>query len=64
MISTGCEGAMTPFGNLFVDFDEPVAKPSSAGKALAFGCARSRSLTPEEIGTVDHADIKIGRAHV
>lgn len=57
LISTGCEGAMTPFGNLFVDVDEPGAKPSPSGRALAFGCARSRSLTPEEIGTPDHADI-------
>lgn len=57
LISTGCEGAMTPFGYLFADIDEPGAKPSPAGRALAFGCARSRSLRPEEIGTPLHADI-------
>jgi cyanuric acid amidohydrolase len=57
LISTGCEGAMTPFGYLFADVDEPDAAPSARGSALAIGCARSRSLTPEEIGTPVHADI-------
>ncbi len=57
LISTGCEGAMTPFGYLFIDVDDPGAAPAPAGRALAFGCARSRSLTPEEIGTVEHAAI-------
>lgn len=57
LFSTGCEGAMTPFGTLFVDVDEPGAKPSPRGAALAIGCARSRSLRPEEIGTPAHADI-------
>lgn len=57
LISTGCEGAMTPFGYLFLDVDDPGASPSPAGRALAFGCARSRSLTPEEIGTPAHARI-------
>ena len=57
LFSTGCEGAMTPFGTLFVDADEPGAKPSPRGAALAIGCARSRSLRPEEIGTPAHADI-------
>jgi cyanuric acid amidohydrolase len=57
LISTGCEGAMTPFGYLFIDVDEPDAVPSAAGRALAFGCARSRSLTPQEIGSVEHAEI-------
>jgi len=56
LFSTGCEGAMTPFGYLFVDFDEPGAKPSRPS-ALAIGCARSRSLTAEEIGTLAHADL-------
>ncbi|HWD21655.1 MAG TPA: ring-opening amidohydrolase [Burkholderiales bacterium] len=56
LFSTGCEGAMTPFGYLFVDFDEPGAKPSRPS-ALAIGCARSRSLEAEEIGTPMHADI-------
>jgi cyanuric acid amidohydrolase len=55
LFSTGCEGAMTPFGYLFVDFEEE-AKPSRAN-ALAIGCARSRSLAADEIGTPAHADI-------
>jgi cyanuric acid amidohydrolase len=55
LFSTGCEGAMTPFGYLFVDFGEE-AKPSRAS-ALAIGCARSRSLAADEIGTPAHADI-------
>lgn len=60
LISTGCEGAMTPFGYLFIDVDEPAGSGAAAtgtGSALAFGCARSRSLRPEEIGTVAHAHI-------
>lgn len=56
LFSTGCEGAMTPFGYLFVDFDQPGAKVSCSS-ALAIGCARSRSLEAEEIGTPSHADI-------
>jgi cyanuric acid amidohydrolase len=59
LFSTGCEGAMTPFGYLFVDFEEPAAQPSRPS-ALAIGCARSRSLAPEEIGTPRHADITAG----
>ncbi|MCA4904676.1 MAG: ring-opening amidohydrolase [bacterium] len=60
LISTGCEGAMTPFGYLFVDLEDDAAVSSAKvgqGSALAFGCARSRSLTPEEIGTPAHAAI-------
>jgi cyanuric acid amidohydrolase len=58
LISTGCEGVMTPFGYLFLDVDAAQAPANpSAGHALAFGCARSRSLRPEEIGTVAHAEI-------
>jgi cyanuric acid amidohydrolase len=63
LISTGCEGAMTPFGYLFIDLEDgapvPASGVASAGpdRALAFGCARSRSLTPEEIGTPAHAVI-------
>jgi len=57
LISTGCEGAMTPFGYLFADYDDPAAATPKGGRSLAFGCARSRSLTPEEIGTLAHADI-------
>jgi len=57
LFSTGCEGAMTPFGTLFVDLDEPGVPPALAGAALAIGCARSRSLRPEEVGTLAHADI-------
>ena len=56
LFSTGCEGAMTPFGTLFVDTEDPVP-PSPRGSALAIGCARSRSLRPEEIGTPLHADL-------
>jgi cyanuric acid amidohydrolase len=57
LISTGCEGAMTPFGYLFADYDDPAAATPKGGRSLAFGCARSRSLAPEEIGTPDHAAI-------
>jgi cyanuric acid amidohydrolase len=56
LFSTGCEGAMTPFGYLFVDVDDPAVAPSRAS-ALAIGCARSRSLASDEIGTPTHADI-------
>jgi cyanuric acid amidohydrolase len=56
LFSTGCEGAMTPFGYLFVDLDEPGAL-ASRPRALAMGCARSRSLAPEEIGTPAHVEI-------
>jgi cyanuric acid amidohydrolase len=55
LISTGCEGAMTPFGYLFADVDDNL-EPAQA-KALAIGCARSRSLKSAEIGTTAHADI-------
>ena len=57
LISTGCEGAMTPFGYLFADLDEPGATPDPGCRALAMGCARSRSLTPDEIGTAAQAHI-------
>ena len=56
LFSTGCEGAMTPFGYLFVDHNEGVS-PVVHSQALAIGCARSRSLTSDEIGTPAHADI-------
>lgn len=55
LFSTGCEGAMTPFGYLFVDVDDDAAP--SQEKALVFSVARSRSLTPEEIGTPAHAEL-------
>ncbi|MDB5967409.1 MAG: hypothetical protein JWQ72_3909 [Polaromonas sp.] len=57
LFSSGCEGAMTPFGHLFVDLDEPGAPPAAGGRALAFGCARSRPLGADEVGTTAHADI-------
>lgn len=57
LFSTGCEGAMTPFGYLFVDYEEGAGLVPSSTKALAIGCARSRSLSGEEIGTPAHADI-------
>ena len=57
LFSTGCEGAMTPCGWLFADVDEPGARPSPSGAALAIGCARSRAVRPDEIGTPAHADL-------
>jgi cyanuric acid amidohydrolase len=51
LISTGCEGAMTPFGYLFADCDDSALPVPHGGRALAIGCARSRSLAPAEIGT-------------
>lgn len=57
LISTGCEGAMTPFGYLFADYHDPEASVPRGGRALAIGCARSRSLTPDEIGMPAHAKI-------
>jgi cyanuric acid amidohydrolase len=58
LFSTGCEGAMTPFGYLFVDDGAaPAGSVNKDRKALAIGCARSRSLTSDEIGTPAHADI-------
>lgn len=55
LFSTGCEGAMTPFGYLFVDIDDGAA--ATGPRALVFSGARSRSLTPEEIGTPAHAEL-------
>src|SRR6185437_6896316 len=57
LFSTGCEGAMTPFGYLFVDYKDDGAVIAKNDKALAIGCARSRALRGEEIGTPAHADI-------
>jgi cyanuric acid amidohydrolase len=57
LFSTGCEGAMTPFGYLFADYDDADARVPAGGKALAMGCARSRSLQPAEVGTPAHAAI-------
>jgi cyanuric acid amidohydrolase len=57
LFSTGCEGAMTPFGYLFVDCNDERAAAGKNTKALAIGCARSRALRGEEIGTPAHADI-------
>ncbi|MDB5890026.1 MAG: hypothetical protein JWP47_857 [Polaromonas sp.] len=56
LFSSGCEGAMTPFGQLFVDVADAEA-PASHDSALVFGCARSRQLTGDEIGTLVHADL-------
>jgi cyanuric acid amidohydrolase len=61
LISTGCEGAMTPFGYLFVDVQDN-ARPTQA-EALVVGCARSRALTSAEIGTPAHADITAQTVH-
>ena len=57
LFSTGCEGAMTPFGYIFADYDDPNATVPAGGKSLTIGCARSRSLTPDEIGTPAHSEI-------
>lgn len=56
LFSTGCEGAMTPFGYLFVD-EEDAAPGAPDSKRLAIGCARSRALAGPEVGTPAHADI-------
>jgi cyanuric acid amidohydrolase len=57
LFSTGCEGAITPFGYLFVDYaDEDGAQPKN-NRALVIGRARSRSLQQHEIGKIAHADI-------
>jgi cyanuric acid amidohydrolase len=55
LFSTGCEGAMTPFGLLFLDVEDD--RPRTLDKALVFSVARSRSLRSEEIGTPAHSDI-------
>lgn len=55
LFSTGCEGAMTPFGYLFIDVDDGAVV--SQDKALVFSGARSRPLRPEEIGTPAQSDI-------
>lgn len=55
LFSTGCEGAVTPFGYLFLDCDDRA--PPRHERALAMGCARSRSLRPSEIGRLPHANI-------
>jgi cyanuric acid amidohydrolase len=57
LFSSGCEGAMTPFGQLFVDVADAPDARAAHGSALAFGCARSRPLTGDEIGTLVHADL-------
>lgn len=58
LFSTGCEGAMTPFGYLFVDVED--GAPIVGETGLALGGARSRSLRPEEIGTPAHAELVAG----
>lgn len=66
LFSSGCEGAMTPFGQLFVDVADPPATPATEakhGSAMVFGCARSRSLTGDEIGTLEHADFVTQAVH-
>ncbi len=57
LFSTGCEGAMTPFGYLFVDVRDQGQAKAPHPEALAIGCSRSRPLTSKEIGTPAHADI-------
>ncbi|MBI4184972.1 MAG: ring-opening amidohydrolase [Proteobacteria bacterium] len=60
LFSTGCEGAYTPFGYLFVDAEEARARrrrPGRPGSGLALGVGRSRSLKAREVGTVAHARI-------
>jgi cyanuric acid amidohydrolase len=55
LFSTGCEGAMTPFGYLFLDYDDDA--PPRHERALVMGCARSRSLLASEVGRLPHAHI-------
>ncbi|MCF3934778.1 ring-opening amidohydrolase [Acuticoccus sp. M5D2P5] len=55
LFSTGCEGAMTPFGYLIVDTEDDT--PVTQTEALAFGLANSRPIAPEEVGTPAHADL-------
>jgi cyanuric acid amidohydrolase len=57
LFSSGCEGAMTPFGQLFVDVANAQGAVAAHDRALVFGCARSRPLTGDEIGTLTHADL-------
>lgn len=52
LFSTGCEGAMTPFGYLFAEIEDDAA-PS----ALVMGRGASRPLAEDEVGTLAHADL-------
>ncbi|WP_460494764.1 ring-opening amidohydrolase [Dactylosporangium cerinum] len=56
--STGCEGAMTPFGYLMADLEPgPALVDEPAGPALALGVGRSRPIPGPLIGTVAHAEL-------
>ena len=55
LFSTGCEGAMTPFGYLFLEVEDDT--PVTQEKALVFSVARSRPILPAEIGTPAHSDV-------
>jgi cyanuric acid amidohydrolase len=57
LFSTGCEGAITPFGYLFIDYADAEGTQPINDRALTIGCARSRALLPHEIGRVMHADM-------
>ena len=56
LFSTGCEGAYTPFGYLFVDTEEPPVRGRQRGArpTLAMGVGRSRALRAREVGTRGH----------
>lgn len=55
LFSTGCEGAMTPFGYLIVDVEDGASVSQDA--ALTIGLAESAPIAAEDIGTPRHADI-------
>ncbi|GAA3195406.1 ring-opening amidohydrolase [Dactylosporangium siamense] len=54
--STGCEGAMTPFGYLMADL-ELAGPPATQPTGLALGVGRSRPIPGALIGTVAHAEL-------
>lgn len=55
LFSTGCEGAMTPFGYLIVDVVDGAVATQPA--ALALGLAFSRPILAEEVGRLAHTDL-------
>jgi hypothetical protein len=46
LFSTGCEGAITPFGHLFIDYADAEGTQPTNDRALTIGYARSRALLP------------------
>lgn len=57
LFSTGCEGASTPFGYLLADVTPKRSGRARPDAGLAMGCASSRPVKAEEIGTRRHARI-------